>query len=105
MFRYLLVLFIAIPLHAVNIEKIDDNTIRMTSSDSAISTNINIRSYEASSSDDSESSTEQPIEIHIHETPQQNGSTRRYVAWVSVGGAITVSLITAIVNIVTHFTS
>lgn len=105
MFRYLLIVFFTASLHAVNIEKIDDNTIRMTASDSSISTNINIRSYESSSSDDSESSTEQPIEIHIHETPQQNGHTRRYVAWVSVGGAITVSLITAIVNIVTHFTS
>lgn len=89
----------------MNIQKIDENTIRMTHSESNISTNINIRSYDLSSSDSSDSSTEQPIEIHIHESSENNGNAHKYVAWVSVGGAITVSLITAIVNIVTHFTS
>lgn len=97
--------FISLPLFssAMNIHRVDDNTVQVDSEDG--STSIQIQTYSASSSGSLDESGRQPVQININECSDSNPRVRKYVAWVSVGGAITVSLITAIVNIITHFTS
>lgn len=121
---FFLILLLLLPLNIcackLQVEQVDNNTVRIINAETGSITELGIHNYGYNINNVNEYSPSvrnsinghdsftrvpvpQPVSIDVRETTS-NRNVKKYVAWLTITGGITVSLITAITALIQHFT-